>query len=153
MIFAKHTIGVICRRSTLFLFYHSVSARPGRKSRRRIETNTCMQVIWPSDSSLSLTTAVCLPEGPRRIWQQDCKCRLPGPLTPAKRAREAQLGGASQAGSSLASPSQRLKTEPTSGASTAAATGAAAAAGSMPGDDLPPVIAPPGRSALALRLL
>lgn len=86
--------------------------------------------------------------------EQSRKCRLPGPLTPAKRAREAQLGGASQAGSSLASPSQRLKTEPTSGASTAAATGAGAAAGSMPGDDLPPVIAPPGRSAaLTLRLL
>ena len=74
-------------------------------------------------------------------------------MTPAKRPREARLGGASQAGSSLASPSQRLKTEPTAGGGTAAATGAAAAAGSMPGDDLPPVIAPPGRSAaLTLKL-
>ncbi|KAL3150414.1 hypothetical protein ABBQ32_000252 [Trebouxia sp. C0010 RCD-2024] len=76
---------------------------------------------------------------------------LPGPLTPAKRPREARLGGGSQAGSSLASPSQRLKTEPSSGSGSAAATGAAAAAkagggGAMPGDDLPPVIAPPGRS-------
>ena len=81
-----------------------------------------------------------------------CCYRLPSPLTPAKRSREARLGGASQAGSSLASPSQRLKTEPTSDNGSAAVTGAAAAAkaaaGPMPGDDLPPVIAPPGRCAL-----
>ena len=89
-------------------------------------------------------------------WAVLCCCRLPSPLTPAKRSREARLGGASTAGSSLASPSQKLKTESTSGSGSAAVTGAAAAAkaaaGPMPGDDLPPVIAPPGRCADLLLL-
>ena len=78
--------------------------------------------------------------------------RLAAPLTPAKRLREGRLGGASQGGTGLASPSQRLKTEATGASGHAASSGAAAAAkavaGPMPGDDLPPVLAPPGRSGL-----
>lgn len=67
--------------------------------------------------------------------------RLPGPLTPAKRSREVRLGGSSQGGLGGASPPQKLKVESSSGA------GQSSAAVPMPGDDLPPVIAPPGRLA------
>ena len=75
--------------------------------------------------------------------------RLSAPLTPAKRSRDRRLDGASQGGSTLASPSQRLKTETTAATSQSGAAAAAkAAAGPMPGDDLPPVLAPPGRSAV-----
>lgn len=75
--------------------------------------------------------------------------RLSAPLTPAKRSRDRRLDGASQGGSTLASPSQRLKTETTGATSQSGAAAAAkAAAGPMPGDDLPPVLAPPGRSAV-----
>lgn len=129
----------------LFFSYNCVSAKTLQKAEEFVRTPT--HVCSLSGPSMSLTITVFCWKRKAFGREQSCKCRLPGPLTPAKRAREAQLGGASQAGSSLASPAQRLKTEPTSGASTATATGAAAAAGSMPGDDLPPVIAPPGRSA------
>ncbi|KAL0034398.1 hypothetical protein WJX79_000220 [Trebouxia sp. C0005] len=72
---------------------------------------------------------------------------LSAPLTPAKRSRDRRLDGASQGGSTLASPSQRLKTETTGATSQSGAAAAAkAASGPMPGDDLPPVLAPPGRS-------
>ncbi len=75
--------------------------------------------------------------------------RLSAPLTPAKRSRDRRLDGASQGGSTLASPSQRLKTDTTAATSQSGAAAAAkAAAEPMPGDDLPPVLAPPGRSAV-----
>ena len=74
--------------------------------------------------------------------------RLAAPLTPAKRSRDRRLDGASHGGSGLASSSQRVKTEVTGGVGQSGAAAAAkAAAGPMPGDDLPPVLAPPGRSA------
>ena len=83
--------------------------------------------------------------------------KVPSPLTPAKRSQETRLGGASQAVSNLVSPSQKLKTETASGSSSAAVTGAAAAAkaaaGRMPGDDLAPVSASPGRAAFLLPLI
>ena len=71
--------------------------------------------------------------------------RMQRPLTSAKRSHQERLGAA-QGGSGLPSPSQKLKTEAVASAS-AASLAARAAIGPMPGDDLPPVIAPPGRSA------
>lgn len=70
--------------------------------------------------------------------------RLPGPLTPAKRSRDARLGGVSQGGMGVVSPPQKLKTE------AGLDTRPSSSAGPMPGDDLPPVLAPPGRSVLVL---
>ncbi|KAL0053110.1 hypothetical protein WJX82_000994 [Trebouxia sp. C0006] len=109
--------------------------------------------FWRNVKERAVAPVTAFGRNPARwdVWEPAAVPPVPtwlsAPLTPAKRSRDRRLDGASQGGSTLASPSQRLKTETAAATSQSGAAAAAkAAAGPMPGDDLPPVLAPPGRS-------